>query len=82
MGKKATFILDEKIMERSKEYVTKKQFRSMDTFIEKALKDEIAKIKQEEIKGALLEASRDPLFKADLEEIEEDFACADFKKAG
>jgi len=82
MGKKATFILDEKIMKQSRECVGKKQFKSKNAFVDKALKDEIAKIKQEEIKGALLEASQDPLFLADLEEIEEDFACADFKKAG
>ncbi len=82
MGKTATFILDEKIMKQSRECVGKRQFKSKDAFAEKGLKEEIAKIKQEEIKGALLEASRDPLFKADLEEIEEDFACADFKKAG
>jgi hypothetical protein len=80
MGKKATFILDEKIMEQSKEYVTKKRFKSMNAFVEKALQDEIAKIKKEEIKAALLEASQDPLFLADLKEIEEDFACADFEK--
>ena len=47
------------------------------------IKYEIVKIKQqEEIKAALLEASQDPLFLADLKEIEEDFSCADFEKAG
>jgi len=76
MGKKATFILKE-----NRECMSKKQFKSMDAFVEKGLK-EIAKIKQIETKGALLDASRDTLFLADLKEIEEDFACADFKKAG
>ncbi len=80
MGKKATFILDEKIMEESKEYVAKKRFKSMNAFVEKAIKDEIAKIKKEEIRAALLEASQDPLFLADLKEIEEDFTHADFEK--
>ncbi len=65
MGKKATFILDQKIMEQSKE-----------------LKEEIVKIKQEEIKFALLKGSQDPLFLSDLKEIEEHFACADLERAG
>ena len=82
MGVKATFVLDEKVMEQTREYVSQKKVKSLNAFVEKALREEIAKMKKEEIRAALLEASRDPLFKADLEEIEEDFACADFKKAG
>ena len=73
MGVKATFILDERIMEQIREYVSKKKFKSLNAFVEKALKDEIAKMKKEEIRAALLEASQDPLFLADLKEIEEDF---------
>jgi len=44
MGVKATFILDERIMEQTREYVSKKKFKSLNAFVEKALKDEIAKI--------------------------------------
>ena len=54
MGVKATFILDERIMEQTREYVSKKKFKSLNAFVEKALKDEIAKMKKEEIKAALL----------------------------
>ena len=71
MGVKATFILDEKIMEQTREYVSKKRFKSLNAFVEQALKEEIAKMKKEEIKAALLEASQDPLFLADLKEIAE-----------
>ena len=80
MGVKATFILDEKIMEQTREYVSKKRVKSLNAFVEKALKEEIAKMKKEEIEAALLEASRDPMFLADLKEIEKDFAHADFEK--
>jgi len=80
MGVKATFILDERIMEQTREYVSKKKFKSLNAFVEKALKDEIAKMKKEEIRAALLEASQDPLFLADLKEIEEAFTYADFEK--
>jgi len=74
MGVKATFILDERIMKQGRELVKKKRVKSMNALVETAVKNELAAIKKEEIKTALLEASKDPLFLADLKEIEEDFS--------
>ena len=80
MGIKTTFILDEKIMEKGRALVREKRFKSMNAFVEKAIKDELTAIGKEEIKKALLEASKDPLFLADIKEVEKDFAHSDFEK--
>ena len=78
MGVKATFILDEEIMEKGRALVKEKRFKSMNAFIDKAIRDELASLDREEIKKALREASKDPLFLADIKEIEKDFAHSDF----
>ncbi|MEW6410596.1 MAG: hypothetical protein AB1488_10900 [Nitrospirota bacterium] len=82
MGKKATFVLDEQIMKQAKEIVEKGLFKSMNAFVESAIKDEVEKIKKERIREAIIEASSDPLFLADVEEIESDFEYADFDEGG
>ena len=81
MGVKATFILDEKIMEKGRSLVQDKRFKSMNAFVEKAIRGELAVLEKEKIKKALLEASKDPLFLADIQEIEKDFSHSDFEKA-
>jgi hypothetical protein len=81
MGVKATFVLDEEIMERGRSLVRDRQFKSMNAFVEKAIRDELAALEKEKIKRALLEASKDPLFLADIQEIEKDFSHSDFEKA-
>jgi hypothetical protein len=81
MGVKASFILDEEIMEKGRTLVREKRFKSMNAFVEKAIKDEFTALGKEEIKKALLEASKAPLFLADIKEIEKDFAHSDFEKA-
>jgi len=43
-----------------------------------ALKSEIEKLKKEKIKKELEAVSKDPLFLADIEEIEDDFKYTDF----
>jgi flagellar biosynthesis regulator FlbT len=73
MGVKATFILDEEIMEKARTLVREKRFESMNAFVEKAIKDELVALGKEEIKKTLLEASKDPLFLADIKEIEKEF---------
>jgi Arc/MetJ-type ribon-helix-helix transcriptional regulator len=81
MGVKATFVLDEEVMERGRSLVRDKRFKSMNAFVEKAIRDELAALEKEKIKRALLEASKDPLFLADIQEIEKDFSHSDFEKA-
>lgn len=78
MGKKATFVLNEELMAEAREIIEKGFFKSMNAFVESAMRDEIEKIKKEQIRKALVEASSDPLFLSDIEEIERDFEFADF----
>jgi len=80
VGIKATFILDEEIMEKGRALVKEKRFKSMNAFIEKAIRDELTALGKEEIKKALLEASKDPLFLADIKEVEKDFVHSDFEE--
>jgi len=82
MGVKATFILDEEVVEKGRALVKEKRFKSMNAFVEKAIRDELSILGRQEIKKALLEASQDPLFLADIKEIEKDFAHSDFEKVG
>ena len=78
MGKKATFILDDQVFAQAKELVEGGLFKSMNAFVESAVKDEIEKVRREQIKEAIVQASTDPLFLTDIEEIERDFEYADF----
>ncbi len=80
MGKKATFVLNEQLMADVKKVVEAGHSRSMSNFVETAVKDELAKIKAEQVKKAIVEASRDPLFLADIKEVEKDFAAVDFEE--
>jgi hypothetical protein len=69
-------------LEKERGLVREKRFKSMNAFVEKAIRDELTALGKEEIKKALLEASKDPLFLADIKEIEKDFAHSDFEKVG
>ena len=80
MGKKATFMLDEQMMKLAKEYVEKGHFRSMNALVETAIKDELDAIKKDQIRKEIVQAGRDPMFLADIEEIEKDFQHADFEE--
>ncbi len=42
----------------------------------------IERIRREEIKKAILEASQDPMFLSDLRDVEYDFELADFEYQG
>ncbi|WP_333653261.1 hypothetical protein [Dissulfurispira sp.] len=66
-------------MAEAKEIVGKGFFKSVNVFVETAVKDEIEKIKKEQIRTAIRAAARDPLFLADIKEIEKDFEYADFE---
>ncbi len=82
MGKKATFIIDEAVLEEAKTVVETKRDKSLNSFVEKAIKDKIRIIRREEIKKALVEASQDPMFLSDLRDVEYDFQFADFEYQG
>ena len=78
MGKKATFVLNETVIAQAKEIVEKGVFKSMNAFVESAIKDEIERIKKDNIRQAIILASKDPLFLSDIKEVEKDFEYADF----
>ena len=78
MGKKATFVLDETVIAQAKEIVEKGVFKSMNAFVESAIKDEIESIKKDNIRQAIIRASKDPLFLSDIKEVEKAFEYADF----
>ena len=59
-----------------------KRFKSLNSFVEKAIKDKIRIIRREEIKKALVEASQDPMLLSDLRDVEYDFQFADFEYQG
>ena len=79
MPKKATFLINEVVLEEAKAIVEKKRFKSLNSFVEKAIKDEIERIRREEIKKEIIEASQDPKFLSDLRDVEYDFEFADFE---
>ena len=79
MSPKTTFIIKEEIMTQVKEAVKAGQYNSMTSFVENALKNEIRKLEKEKIIRELKEASKDPLFLADIEEIEDDYKYTDFQ---
>ncbi|MDO9579216.1 MAG: hypothetical protein Q7J06_01405 [Bacteroidales bacterium] len=79
MSPKTTFIIKEEIIMQVREAVKAGQYNSMTSFVESALKSEIEKLKKEKIKKELEAASKDPLFLADIEEIEDDFKYTDFQ---
>lgn len=81
MKKKTTFVLDEGIIGQAREIVEKGTFKSMNAFVETAIKDELVSINKERIKAAIKDAAKDPLFLADIREIEKDFEHVDFEEA-
>ncbi|MEW6328052.1 MAG: hypothetical protein AB1487_10760 [Thermodesulfobacteriota bacterium] len=82
MGKKATFVINEAILEEAKNIVKMKKLKSLNSLVEKAIKDEIERIRKEEIKKAILQASQDPIFLSDLRDVEYDFEFVDFEHQG
>ena len=78
MSQKTTFVIKDEIIMQVKEAVKTGYSKSMSSFVENALKKEIEELKKEKIRKEIIEASKDPLFLADIKEIEEDFKFADF----
>ena len=52
----------------------------MNAFVETAIKDELVSINKKRIKAAINDAAKDPLFLADIREIEKDFEHVDFEE--
>ena len=78
MSQKTTFVIKDEIIMRVKEAVKEGYYKSMTDFVENAIKNKLEDIKKEKIREEILKAGNDPLFLADIKEIEEDFKYADF----
>lgn len=81
MSTKATFVIDDEVLQDAREYVKKNHLKSLSAFVERSIREELARIKQEKIKSALLSAGNDPLFMADVMEINQAFEHADQETA-
>jgi hypothetical protein len=77
--KKATFALDEAILEDAKKILLNTDYRSLNAFVETAIIEKIKRHHKEEIKRQLLAASQDPLFLEDIAEVQRDFQNADWE---
>ena len=78
MGSKTTFVIKDEIIMQVKEAVKYGYYKSLTSFVENALKNELRALKNAKIRKEIIEASKDPLFLADIAEIEEDFKYSDF----
>jgi Arc/MetJ-type ribon-helix-helix transcriptional regulator len=77
MKKKATFVLDVSVLEAAQSLVQAGAVKSMNALVEQALTDFLDKLRRQELQQALLAASNDPLFLADVEDVLRDFEAVD-----
>jgi Arc/MetJ-type ribon-helix-helix transcriptional regulator len=79
MARKATFVLDENLLAQAKQAVESGLFKSLNAFVEITVRDELDRMKKDKIRQAILDASQDPLFLADIKEVENGFKSVDFE---
>ena len=79
--RKSTFFLSEDLLAEIKEIVPLKGLRSQNALVEEAIRDYIARVRQENLRKQYLEASRDPQFLSDVDEVEKAFEHADAETA-
>jgi hypothetical protein len=79
MSVKATFALDESVLQDAREFVKVNHLKSLSAFVERAIREELARMRQEKIRSALLSAGDDPLFMADVMEIQQAFEHSDLE---
>lgn len=80
-SQKATFLISKEVLEEAKELVNQGAARSLNAFVEYALEEQIRRLRQAQIDRAIQEASRDPLFLADVQDTMRAFAHADAETA-
>jgi hypothetical protein len=79
--KKSTFYLSKKLLDEIRELVPVKGLRSQNALVEEILINYITEFKRDALRQQYLEASRDPLFLAEIDKIDEDFKQADTETA-
>lgn len=77
MSVKATFVIDDGVLQDAREYVKNNRLKSLSAFVERSIREELAHMRQEKIRSALLAAGNDPLFMADVMEIQQAFEHTD-----
>jgi len=81
MSIKATFAIDDGVLQDAREYVKKNRLKSLSAFVERSIREELARMRQEKIRSELLSSGNDPLFMADVMEIQQAFEHADHESA-
>ena len=81
MSVKATFVIDDGVLQDAREFVKKNHLKSLSAFVERSIREELARMRQEKIRSALLSAGNDQLFMADVMEIQQAFEHADHETA-
>ena len=81
MSVKATFAIDDSVLQDARDYVKKNHLKSLSAFVERSIREELMRMRQEKIKSALFSAGSDPLFMADVMEIQQAFEHADHEAA-
>ena len=82
MSVKATFVLDDMVLQEARECVRENRFKSLSAFVERSIRNELNALKQEKIRSSIKKAASDPLFMADMMEIQNDFSHTDFEGEG
>ena len=80
-ARKVTFSLDASLVEQVQKLVQRGDAKSQTEFVEEALRAKLKQIEREEWERSLEEASKDPMYLADIEEVERDFMYADAEAA-
>lgn len=70
---KATFTLNRDLLDEAKFLTREGHFKSLNAFVQEAIQEYIKKSCREALNESLRQASEDPLFLADVAEIERDF---------
>ncbi len=79
--RKVTLSLDASLVERVQQAVKEGEAKSQTEFFEVAALAKLREIRREKRRQLLLEASRDPVYLAEIDQLEKEFAHADAEAA-
>ncbi|MCZ6892388.1 MAG: ribbon-helix-helix domain-containing protein [Chloroflexi bacterium] len=79
--KKVTLSLDANLIEDVQQLVGAGEAKSQSAFVEEALRARLKQLEREAWERSLEAASKDPMYLADMEEVERDFMYADAEAA-
>ena len=79
--KKVTLSLDAKLVEQMRRVVREGQAKSQSQLFEEALRARLKQLEREAWERSLKAARKDPMYLADIEEVERDFMYADAETA-